>query len=242
MLALADMRDVSYRRKQQLSSCYGIKMFIVQQLLRRFINVKQNKRLSTIILQRIISKMPAALYKQALALVATGQCASALIPLNLAITLKHLPSRALLAHMLSGGRKGVPKDHRRAFLLVKEGTELGCRHCQGVLAMCYMLGHGCVKADRSIALDMAQKSSDRGSRYGQFTLGKLFWNHGGGSLQDDHKARQLFELSAAQELYIAQYYSGRTSYCFLDGGKEKMRLFQLAATQGLSDALLAIGK
>lgn len=241
LLVLADIKDVPYRRIQQLYSCYGMKMFIIQQLLRRYLNVKQKNRLFTIILQRIISKMPAALYQHALALVAIGQCAAALIPLNRAIALKHLPSRALLAHMLSGGRKGVPKDHRRAFLLVKEGTELGCRHCQGVLAMCYMLGHGCVKADRPIALDLAQKSSDRDSRYGQFTLGKLLWNHGRGSLQDDHKARKLFELSAAQGLDIAQYYSGITSDCFLDRGKEKIRLYQLAATQGFSDALLSIG-
>jgi TPR repeat protein len=241
LLALADMKDVPYRRNQQLSSCYAMKLYLVQQLLRGFSHGKQNKRLFTIILQRFISKMPAALYQHALALVATGQCAAALIPLNRAIALKHLPSRALLAHMLSGGRKDVPKDHGRAFKLVKEGTELGCRHCQGVLAMCYMLGHGYFKKDLSTALDMAQKSSDRGSRYGQCTLGNLYYDCGDRSQRDDEKARQLFKLSAAQGLDRAQFYSGRTSYCFLDRGKEKIRLYQLAATQGLSDALLSIG-
>jgi len=238
LLALADMKDVPYRRNQQLSSCYAMKLFLVKQLLRGFSYCNLNKRLFTIILHRFISKMPAALYQHALALVATGQCAAALIPLNRAIALKHLPSRALLAHMLSGGRKDVPKDHGRAFKLVKEGTELGCRHCQGVLAMCYMLGHGYFMVDLSTALDMAQESSDRGSRYGQCTLGNLYYDYG--SLRDVIKARQLFKLSAAQGLDKAQYYSGKTSYrC--DGGKEKMRLFQLAATQGLSEALLSIG-
>ena len=92
--------------------------------------------------------------------------------------------------------------------------------------------------DLSTALDMAQESSDRGSRYGQCTLGNLYYDYG--SLRDVIKARQLFKLSAAQGLDKAQYYSGKTSYrC--DGGKEKMRLFQLAATQGLSEALLSIG-
>ena len=237
LLVLADIKDVPYRRIQQLYSCYGMKMFIVQQLLRGFSHGKQNKRLFTMILQRFISKMPAALYQHALALVATGQCAAALIPLNRAIALKHLPSRALLAHMLSGGRKDVPKDHGRAFKLVKEGTELGCRHCQGVLSMCYMLGHGCVKADRSIALDMAQKSSDRGSRYGQCTLGNLYYDSRNGSMRDVTKAIKLFNLSAAQGLDKAQYYSGKTSY----RDEEKIRFFQLAATQGLSEALLSIG-
>jgi len=237
----ADMDNVSNGRNQQLSLCYAMKLFLVQQLLRGFSHGNLNKRLFTIILHRFISKMPAALYQHALALVATGQCAAALIPLNRAIILKHLPSRALLAHMLSGGRKDVPKDHGRAFKLVKEGTELGCRHCQGVLAMCYMLGHGHFKMDLSTALDMAQKSSDRGSRYGQCTLGNLYYDCGDRSQRDDKKARQLFKLSAAQGLDRAQYYSGRICYSFLDGGKEKMRLFQLAATQGLSEALLAIG-
>ena len=82
LLVLADMKYVLYRRYQQLSSCYGAKWFLVQQLLKRLTNVRQNNLLFTIILQRIIANMPAALYQNALELVSTGQCATALIHLN----------------------------------------------------------------------------------------------------------------------------------------------------------------
>ena len=162
----ADSNDVPHIPKQRRSSYFGMILFVAGHLMKGCPTIGRRKDLKTFILRRTTAKTPAALYIHAMSLVATGQCATAMVYLNLAITRGHLPSRALLAHMVSGGRKGVPKDHRRAFLLVKEGTELGCRHCQGVLAMFYMWGHECVKADRSIALDMAQKSSDRGSRYG----------------------------------------------------------------------------
>ena len=244
LLALADMKDVPYRRNQQLSSCYAMKLSLVQQLLRGFSHGKLNKRLFTIILQRFISKIPAALYKQALALVATGQCAAALIPLNLAIALKHLPSRALLAHMLSGGRKDVPKDHGRAFKLVKEGTELGCHHCQGVMARCYRGGYGCVK-NEARSFELARESSGKGSRYGQHVLG-LFYRWGeGGVAREYAQAIALYRLAAAQNLDEAQCSLGLIYYYGRDVAQdytEALRWYQLAAAQGHPWALFMVAE
>ncbi len=52
---------------------------------------------------------------------------------------------ALMARMLKDGREGVAQDRNRAFELVEEGARLGCHHCQGVMAECYLCGYGCVR-------------------------------------------------------------------------------------------------
>jgi hypothetical protein len=82
--------------------------------------------------------------KEAEELRASGQCAAAAVALKLAVDLGHLPSRALLAHMLLGGREGVARDNNAAVELVEEGARLGCHHCQGVLpaiALCSQFGY-----------------------------------------------------------------------------------------------------
>jgi hypothetical protein len=83
--------------------------------------------------------------KEAEELCASGQCATAVVPLQRAIYLGDLPSRALLAWLLLDGREGVAKDDNRAFELAGEGVRLGCYHCQGVVAYCYCWGRGCEK-------------------------------------------------------------------------------------------------
>ena len=62
--------------------------------------------------------------------------AAATVPLQRAIQLGHLPSRALLAWLFLFGREGIAQDRNRAIELVQEGARLGCHHCQGVLAYC----------------------------------------------------------------------------------------------------------
>ena len=177
--------------------------------------------------------------KEAEELCASGQCAAAAVALKLAVDLGHLPSRALKAWMLLQGREGVAKDRNGAFELVEEGSRLGCHHCQGVMAECYIYGYRC-QADLARSLELARESSGKGSRYGQHVLGWFYRCGAGGVAQDYAQAHALYRLAAAQNFDAAQcslgsmYYNG-------DGVAqdfaEALRLYQLAAAQGHPTAL-----
>ena len=75
--------------------------------------------------------------KEAEELCASGQFAAALVPLQQAIDLGHLPSRALKAWLLGLGRQDVPKDYDAALGLANEGARLGCyyRYLRQVILM-----------------------------------------------------------------------------------------------------------
>jgi TPR repeat protein len=137
--------------------------------------------------------------KEAEELCASGQYAAAAVPLQRAIYLGHLPSRAkraqsLQAWLLVNGREGVAKDEERGFELAEEGARLGCHHCQGVLAWCYWKGYGCVK-DAARSLELACESSGRGSRYEQHVLGELHYWGRGGLAQDYDQAVVFYRLA-----------------------------------------------
>jgi len=125
--------------------------------------------------------------KEADKLCASVQFVKALVPMHRAIYLGDLPSRAFKAWMLFNGKRGVPTDWYGGFELVEEGARLGCHHCQGLLAMCYRMGHGCVKANAAQSLVLALESSNNGSMYGQYVLGELY-RAGEGVAQDDAQA------------------------------------------------------
>jgi TPR repeat protein len=181
--------------------------------------------------------------KEAEELCALGQFAAALIPLQQAIDMGHLPSRALMAWLFIMGREGIAKNQNRAFQLAKEGVDLGCYHSQGVLAYCYYDGIGCQK-DQELSWELARKSSDMGSKYGQLTLGKLY-DYRGGHVKDYAQAVAFYRLAVAQGLDEAQYnlgckyYAGYDQYDFslVQDMAEVHRLFQLAAAQGYPYAL-----
>lgn len=204
----------------------------------------RRKDLRTLILQYTTARTPAALYNRAMSLVAIGQCVAAMVCLNLAAARGHLPSRALMAHMLICYREGVAWDYRTAFELVVEGTRLGCHHCQGVMAFCYLHGFGCVIDEaRSLELALESSGSGSGSRYGQFVLG-LFYQYGrGGTAQDRAQALALYRLAAAQNLDVAQCGLG---YMYYEGDgvakdyAEALRLYQQAAAQGYATALFNV--
>ena len=193
--------------------------------------------------RRIASKQMAVLRnesaKNAEELCALGQCAAALVPLQLAIDLGHLPSRALMAWLFIRGREGIAKDRTRAFQLVEVGARLGCHHCLGVMARCYMEGAG-VQRDEAQSLELARESSMKGSRYGQYALGELYEKAIGGFTWDRAQALALYMLAAAQNLDEAQcrlgfmYYAGDGVARDYD---ESLRWYQLAATQGNPFAL-----
>jgi hypothetical protein len=177
--------------------------------------------------------------KEAEELCASGQCAAAAVALTLAVDLGHLSSRALKAWMLIDGRECVDEDCDEAFELAKEGARLGCHHCQGVLACCYKDGLRCRK-DEAQSLELARKSSERNSRYGQFTLGMLYYYGEGGLVEDITQAIAFYQLAAAQGLDSAQFFLGA---CYDEGhgvaqsDDEAMRLYLLAAAQGHGEAM-----
>jgi TPR repeat protein len=177
-------------------------------------------------------------------LCASGQCAAAAVALKLAVDLGHLPSRALMAHMLIDGREGVAQDCNRAFELVEQGARLGCHHCQGVLAFCCLDGLGC-EVDKERSLELARESSRHGSRYGQCTLGDLYEDEdgAGGIVRDRAQAIALYRLAAAQNFDDAQYRLGGF-YGYGIGVDqnhvEALRLLQLAAAQGHRLAMFLI--
>ena len=146
------------------------------------------RRMMQIILRHAAAGMAAAVRdnvaKEAEKLCASGQCAAALPSLQQAIDLGHLPSLALKAWMLIKGRESVAEDRQAAVELARRGMGLGCHHCQGVMAYCNCIGFGegttvdPYVIDEERALELARESSEKGSRYGQHTLGELL--HEGG--------------------------------------------------------------
>jgi hypothetical protein len=192
---------------------------------------------------RVVSKLiPLVRATEAEELCALGQCAAAQYPLQKAIDFGHLPSRALKAWLLLDGREGVAKDRKRAFELVEEGTRLGCHHCQGVMAECYLNGLGCTKHE-ALSLKFARESSEVGSRFGQFALGK-FYERGGEDVRWDYvQAIALYRLAAAQNLDDAQYCLGSMYYdgqSVVQDYKEALRWNHLAAAQGHPGALFYV--
>jgi len=160
-----------------------------------------------------------------------------------AIGLGDSPSRADLADMLINGREGVAVDQIRAFELVEEGARLGCHHCQGVMAWCYLVGYGCVKdAARSLAL--ARAIEGNGSKYGQCMLGDLYRFGEGGVAQDYAAAVAQYRLAAAQDYDQAQNCLGLIYHMGLGVAQDRaeaLRWFKLAAAQGLGGALNNVG-
>ena len=189
---------------------------------------------------RIMNSVDAELAaKEAEVLYASGQCAAALVPLQRAIDSGHLPSRALMAHMLLDGREGVAEDHTRAFELVEEGARLGCHDCQGVMALCHWCGIG-IRRDAARSLELARESSEKGSRYGQYALGVLYYAGDGGAAQDYAQAVALYRLAATQNHDAAQCNLG---YMYLLGQgvakdvAESFKWYQLAGAQRHPEAI-----
>jgi len=181
-----------------------------------------------------VAATPEGIYAKAEALCATGEHAAAAVQLQRAIDLGHLLSCAVLAWLHIDGREGVAKDVKKAFKLAKEGARLGCHHCQGVMAYCYLIGCGC-RTDEARSLELARESSGRGSRYGQYMLGKLLLYGRGGLVEDYAQALAFYRLAAAQGLDGAQ----NDLAGMYDNGQgvaqdyvEALRWFHLAAAQG----------
>ena len=105
-------------------------------------------------------------------LLVTGQYAAAAVQLQRTIGQGLLASHAHEAWLLIYGKEDVAINREPAFELAEEGVRLGSFHCQGVLAYCFWGCYGC-DADAARSLELAIQSCEKGSKYGQHTLGKL---------------------------------------------------------------------
>jgi TPR repeat protein len=156
-----------------------------------FESERNHSKLMQRIARRVAAGMAAAvrdkLAKKAEELCASGQFAAAMEPLDSAIVLGNLSSKALMAWILLDGREGLPKNREKAFRMVYDGTHMGCPHCQGVLALCYTNGYGCV-VDDAQSLELARESSGKNSRYGQYTLGVLHMGGKGGYVPERYSS------------------------------------------------------
>jgi len=178
--------------------------------------------------------------KEAQRLLAAGQRAAAAAQLQRAIILGHLPSRAHLADLFLHAREG---DKETAFALAEKGARLGCHHCQGVLAECYLSGAGCSR-DVARSLALARQSAGKGSKYGQVVLGRLYLWAVGGVAQDYAAAALQFRLAEVQGYDVAQYNIGdmyRYGWGVARDYAEALRFYKLAAAQGLGMALHNVG-
>ena len=118
--------------------------------------------------------MPAALYRHALTLISTGQCATAMAYLNRSIIIGHLLSRALMTWML-----------------------LDCRYGQYVLDRQYRYGALSVTQDGAKALALYQLAAAQNFDEAQYGLGLMYYQ--GYSVAKDYaEALRLFQLAAAQ--------------------------------------------
>jgi TPR repeat protein len=189
--------------------------------------------------------------KEAEELCASGRCAAAAVALKLAVDLGHLPSRALMAWMMREGREGVARDWNGAVELAEEGVRLGCHHCQGVLAtLCYWKAPPCcgLGGDVARALELARESSGKGSRYGQYALGRLH-QYGVGLAEEEEEddytqVFALYRLAAAQGFDGAQHELGDiygAGEIVAEDDAESLRWHRLAAAQGHPHSLCSIG-
>jgi TPR repeat protein len=220
------------------------------------------RRVAAKLMHSLAAAVGSKVGKDAEELCASGQYATAVVALKLAVDLGHLPSRALMAYVIQQGRAGVAEDCNsmiKSIELVEEGARLGCHHCQGVMAFCYRIGYGCVR-DEVRSLELARESSGKGSRYGQFYLGYLlekgrqgldaldpfsyFREKGPKIKQDVPEAARLYRLAAAQGHDIAQ---NNLAVMLADGRgvaqdtAESVRLYRLAAAQGNQAAQVELG-
>jgi TPR repeat protein len=256
----APVYDMSLTRAERLRAVgCGLKGKLVRMLSLGFgrqFELHRNRpaachKMMYIIARRVAAELAAALRheaaKKAEELCASGQCAAAVVPLQRAIDLGDLPSRALKAWLLIHGREGFANDLKRGFELAKEGVRLGCHHCQGVMAKCYFWGNGC-RINHARSLELARESSGRGSRYGQYALGLHTHHEKYGKsrqllAQNDAQAAALYRLAAVQGLGEAQAKLGdmhRNGEGVARDHSERLRWLLLAAAQGLTDAMFSV--
>jgi hypothetical protein len=129
-------------------------------------------------------------------------------------------------------------DNTKSRALFRTSAAQGNAAATNELAAFYELGAGGLPKNDIEAARLYKFAADQANAFGQYNLGR-FYSHGhGGLIKSDEEAVRFFTLSAQQaDQGLAEapfnlgvfYGSGR-------GGDEAMRLYRLAAAQGLPAA------
>jgi TPR repeat protein len=122
--------------------------------------------------------------------------------------------------LLCGGRDGVFISPGAVFGIGATRARRGCEE------------------DRVRSLELARESAGKGSRYGQFTLGKLLFHGQGGAARDTGAAFALFRLAATfdgAQCDLGDMY--RYGWYVAPDHTEALRCYQLAAAQGFPKAI-----
>jgi TPR repeat protein len=173
----------------------------------------------------------------------SGNCASAVGLLNLAMHLGDTYSCARMAYILIHGRKGIPQDMKKGFALAEAGTKLGCCECAGVLAI-YNRGYGC---ERNIArsYELAFNSSKDSNKYSLYALAIIYFYGNPFVPKNLAKALEFFQQAAAQNLDLAYFQLG---IMYSEGNgvdpdlTEAVRYWRLAAIQGYPEAIWTLAE
>jgi hypothetical protein len=229
-------------------------------------------------MQRMVGRVAAGvaaavrdrIFEHANELCTSGRRVDGALLLQQAIDLGHLPSRALKAWIECESQEYSPTDEdedgdevlfvsKKTQKLVEDGALWGCRDCQGVLAWLihketavWTHSEEEIAEMNSKSLELALKSSEKGSRYGQFILGYFYSNQSEGPFKEKSMTRsfELYRLASSQghdraTYEVAQFYGiyfydeeiigAFVGYDVLDAetrDAEALRLYLLAVTQG----------
>jgi len=137
---------------------------------------------------------PEGLFEEGGRLYDAGQYQECAAAYKRAAAAGHTHARSRLAELLIAGRQGVRRDESRAFKLAAAGAQIGCMHCIGVLARCYISGFG-VPKDAAKGFELGIESAEAGSITGLFAVGLCYYN-GDGVDQDYNEAVRLLSRSA----------------------------------------------
>jgi hypothetical protein len=235
---------------QRMRAITDLKSIVAKRLVingTEYPTIRVRRRMIECISKRVatssIDTTPEALYAKAMELQLKGQCVDAVKNLERAIVLGHLPSRAALAEILTKGREGISQDHKRAYVLVKEGDMHGCWHCQGVLSMFYLYQYGC-KQNEARSLELAHMSAAKGSKFGLNMLGVFYEFGAKGFATNDSLAYAQYRIAASQGHDDSMVSCGlyhQNGWSVAQDYTEALRWFRLAAEQGLSKALYMVG-
>lgn len=190
-----------------------------------------------------VDESPEGLHAKSLTLRAEGEYANAAALLQQAIDSEHVPSYVVLAEILLEGKKGVPSDQMRAFSLLEQGERMGCNDSNGLLALCFACGMGCIKDTRQ-SLALAYVSAANGCKYGISTLAMLSYFGEGGLEKNYKKAFDLFKIAAMKDYYLAQFWIGHMFAIGAGVSKDlvqSLRWYKLVADQGHPTALYEVG-
>jgi hypothetical protein len=143
------------------------------------IHNKTKFKFMNLIMRRVAAirnkKMGILIHTIAIRLELIKNYSGAAVQLQQATNIGCLLSRAALAEMLINGKGALTNinhidcDHNKAFALATEGNQMGCHHCKGVLARCYLFSIGCSK-NSMLSDKLARESAAMGSNYGKWML------------------------------------------------------------------------